>query len=203
MSPCRPHHKAPLRGAALTRRACRTTCACTGRASKTRSRSHERVDVAALVYGRPEDPRQSAAGEDRHHRRDDGSRAVHRQPESITVTALPVAHRWRTRGRWSRLVLVSSSSLATCKESLQGAPPARIFARKMDLLSAAQKFLPLRGADGMGLAAQETFLTGMRAQKSGCKSVLAQNRRGPSRWSRKSRCDRARTVLAARWAPAY
>ena len=54
------------------------------------------------------------------------------------------------RGRWSsRLVPVSSSSLATFKEGLQGAPPARIFARKMSLLSAAQNFLPLRGADRM------------------------------------------------------
>ena len=166
MSPCRPHHKAPLRGAALTRRACRTTCACTGRASKTRSRSHERVDVAALVYGRPEDPRQSAAGEDRHHRRDDGSRAVHRQPESITVTALPVAHRWRARGRWSRLVPASSSSLATFKECLQGAPPARIFTRNLSLLSAAQNFLPLRGADRIAPCGAGNLFDGeARAQK--------------------------------------
>ena len=58
------------------------------------------------------------------------------------------------RGRWSsRLVPVSSSSLATVKEGLQGAPPARIFARKMSLLSAAQIFLPLRGADRWRLAA--------------------------------------------------
>ena len=93
------------------------------------------------------------------------------------------------RGRWSsRLVPVSSSSLAIFKEGLQGAPPARIFARKMSLLSAAQNFLPLRGADRLAPCGAETFLTGRRARKSGWKSVLAQNRRGSSRSSRKSRC---------------
>ena len=35
------------------------------------------------------------------------------------------------------------------RSGLQGAPPARIFSRKMSLLSAAQKFPPLRGADRM------------------------------------------------------
>ena len=49
------------------------------------------------------------------------------------VAALPVAHHRRTRSRWSRLVPTSSSSLATFKEGLQGAPPARIFARKMSV----------------------------------------------------------------------
>ena len=38
-------------------------------------------------------------------------------------------------------------------------------------------------------AAQETFLTGRRAHKSGWKCVLAQNRRASSRWFQKSRCD--------------
>ena len=71
------------------------------------------------------------------------------------------------RGRWSsRLVPVSSSSLATFKEGLQGAPPARIFARKMSLLSAAQNFLPLRGADRMAPCGAGNLFDGeARAQK--------------------------------------
>ena len=40
---------------------------------------------------------------------------------------------------------------------------------------------------GWRLAAQGTFLAGRRARKSGGKSVLAQNRRSSSRWTRKSR----------------
>ena len=35
---------------------------------------------------------------------------------AATVAVLPVAHRWRARGRWSRLVPASSSNLATFKE---------------------------------------------------------------------------------------
>ena len=71
------------------------------------------------------------------------------------------------RGRWSsRLVPVSSSSLATFKEGLQGAPPARIFARKMSLLSAAQIFLPLRGANRMAPCGAGNLFDGeARAQK--------------------------------------
>ena len=70
-------------------------------------------------------------------------------------------------GRWSsRLVPVSSSSLATFKEGLQGAPPARIFARKMSLLSAAQIFLPLRGANRMAPCGAGNLFDGeARAQK--------------------------------------
>ena len=88
-----------------------------------------------------------------------------------TVSALPVAHHSRrARGRWSRLVPAlhpaSSSSLATFKESLQGAPPARIFARKLSLLGAAQNFLPLRGADRMAPCGAGNLLEGeARAQK--------------------------------------
>ena len=74
-------------------------------------------------------------------------------PHLPTRVAPPPSRRCQSlttgaRGRWSsRLVPVSSSSLATFKEGLQGAPPARIFARKMSLPSAAQNFLPLCGAD--------------------------------------------------------
>ena len=83
-----------------------------------------------------------------------------------TVSALPVAHRRHARGRWSRLVPASSSSLSTLKEGLQGAPPARIFARKMSLLSAAQNFLPLRGADRMAPCGAGNLFDGeARAQK--------------------------------------
>ena len=61
---------------------------------------------------------------------------------------------------------MSSSSLATFKEGLQGAPPARIFARKMSLLSAAQNFLPLRGADRMAPCGAGNLFDGeARAQK--------------------------------------
>ena len=114
-------------------------------------------------------------------------------PHLPTRVAPPPSRRCQSlttgaRGRGSRLVPVSSSSLATFKEGLQGAPPARIFARKMDLLSAAQNFFRCAGLTGWRLAAQETFLMGRRARKSGWKSVLAQNRRGSSPWSRKSRC---------------
>ena len=61
---------------------------------------------------------------------------------------------------------MSSSSLAIFKEGLQGAPPARIFARKMSLLSAAQNFLPLRGADRMAPCGAGNLFDGeARAQK--------------------------------------
>ena len=61
---------------------------------------------------------------------------------------------------------MSSSSLATFKEGLQGAPPARIFARKMSLLSAAQNFLPLRGADRIAPCGAGNILDGeARAKK--------------------------------------
>ena len=57
-------------------------------------------------------------------------------------------------------------SLATFKEGLQGAPPARIFARKMSLLSAAQIFLPLRGANRMAPCGAGNLFDGeARAQK--------------------------------------
>ena len=61
---------------------------------------------------------------------------------------------------------MSSSSLATFKEGLQGAPPARIFARKMSLLSAAQIFLPLREANRMAPCGAGNLFDGeARAQK--------------------------------------
>ena len=112
-----------------------------------------------------------------------------------TRVAPPLSRRCQSlttgaRGRWSsRLVPVSSSSLATFKEGLQGAPPARIFARKMSLLSAAQNFLPLRGADKMApCGAGNLFDREGRAKKSCRNIVLALNRRGSSRWSRESSC---------------
>ena len=68
---------------------------------------------------------------------------------------------------------------------LQGGPPrcaaSPHFRTQNGPPERCSKFLPLRGADKMALAAQETFLTGRRARKSGWKSVLAQNRRGSSR----------------------
>ena len=93
-------------------------------------------------------------------------------PHLPTRVAPPPSRRCQSlttgaRGRWSsRLVPVSSSSLATFKEGLQGAPPARIFARKMSLLSAAQNFLPLRGADRMAPCGAGNLFDGeARAQK--------------------------------------
>ena len=48
---------------------------------------------------------------------------------------------------------------------LQGAPPARIFTRKMGLLSAAQNFLPLRGANKVApLRRRKLFEGGGRAK---------------------------------------
>ena len=92
-------------------------------------------------------------------------------PHLPTRVAPPPSRRCQSlttgaRGRGSRLVPVSSSSLATFKEGLQGAPPARIFTRKMSLLSAAQNFLPLRGADRMAPCGAGNLFDGeARAQK--------------------------------------
>ena len=87
----------------------------------------------------------------------------------------------------SRCTAGAISGLATLLDDASGELPARVFPRKLSLLSAAHNFLPLRGLTGWRLAAQEIFLRGRRAQKSMSKSMPAQNRCGSSRWSQKSR----------------
>ena len=98
-----------------------------------------------------------------HYRLPDTSRHA---LQAHRLSAATVAHRWRTRGRWSRLVSKASSSLATFKECLRGAPQPALFTRKISRLSAAQNFLPLRGADRMAPCGAGNVLDGeARAQK--------------------------------------
>ena len=74
------------------------------------------------------------------------------------------------------------------------ASPPRCPRRNMGFMSTTHFFLPLRGAGRWRRAAQEIHLTagGARAKAAG-KAAPAQNRRGSSCWSRKSRCCRLGT----------
>ena len=66
----------------------------------------------------------------------------------------------------SRCTAGAISGLATLLDDASGELPARIFARKMSLLSAAQIFLPLRGANRMAPCGAGNLFDGeARAQK--------------------------------------
>ena len=66
----------------------------------------------------------------------------------------------------------------------------------MSLLSTAQNFPPLRGANKVAPCGAGNFLRGGRAQKSGWKIGLVQNRRGSTRYFQKSRCGGPRLQAA-------
>ena len=85
-----------------------------------------------------------------------------------------------------------------CRRQRQARPGSRttfqvsrqrvFFARKFSLLSTAQKFLPLRGADKVAPCGAGNFLSGAARAKKRLEIMAELNQRGSLRCFRKSRC---------------
>ena len=71
------------------------------------------------------------------------------------------------------------------------------FARKFSLLSTAQKFLPLRGADKVAPCGAGNFLSGAARAKKRLEIMAELNQRGSLRCFRKSRCAKQSPACAA------
>ena len=79
---------------------------------------------------------------------------------------------------------------------LQGAPPARIFTRKMGLLSAAQNFLPLRGANKVAPLRRRKLFEGGGARKIAAGKSCCRGHNSPSAQSGATVCGVRAVALA-------